>query len=362
MLPGGGSFQNLKTTRPLRFLGFFLVALVVLFVVVNSPFLFSVPSAFFSPPNKLRAEQVVEHRVFSSSIANLTALHGQKIVGRETSTVPSFTFFCVPPEEDTDTCKEVAQIGANERGIITLFRRFASDLCARNMRALDIGGNFGFHGVYLAVLGCKVTAFEPVPLFRAFYQANIDTNSHRMPGAVTVVPHVVARKAGTYTMRVPKKGQLLGAAGIGGLSIAVEASDELSVSAVTIDDGGFLDGQIAMMKIDVEGYELDAWASARRSLDKHKVWNVMMEFSPGMVDRRKDGTTRQDLLVMLRDMLSRGYKLFEVPWGPAKSPTWDASVASDFSSLPRVLLDDLDGFLSRAGFNTNVFATLRETS
>ena len=41
---------------------------------------------------------------------------------------------------------------------------------------LDVGGNFGWYSLYAASMGCRVIAWEPVPLFRDFFKYGVAIN------------------------------------------------------------------------------------------------------------------------------------------------------------------------------------------
>ena len=42
---------------------------------------------------------------------------------------------------------------------------------------LDVGANFGYYAIYAALLGCRVIAWEPVPLFRAYLAQAVALNN-----------------------------------------------------------------------------------------------------------------------------------------------------------------------------------------
>ena len=41
---------------------------------------------------------------------------------------------------------------------------------------LDVGGNFGWYSLYAASMGCRVIAWEPVPMFRDFFKYGVAIN------------------------------------------------------------------------------------------------------------------------------------------------------------------------------------------
>ena len=49
--------------------------------------------------------------------------------------------------------------------------------CAQGGLVIDVGANLGYYALYSARLGCKVTAWEPVPVFAAMVEASAALNN-----------------------------------------------------------------------------------------------------------------------------------------------------------------------------------------
>ena len=52
---------------------------------------------------------------------------------------------------------------------------------------LDVGGNFGWYSLYAAAMGCRVIAWEPVPIFRDFFKYGVAINGF---GHLIQVPRI----------------------------------------------------------------------------------------------------------------------------------------------------------------------------
>ena len=50
------------------------------------------------------------------------------------------------------------------------FQKLSQSCCARGGLMLDVGANFGYYSILAAKMGCRVVAWEPVPVFRAFVE------------------------------------------------------------------------------------------------------------------------------------------------------------------------------------------------
>jgi hypothetical protein len=73
--------------------------------------------------------------------------------------------------------------------------------------AVDVGGNFGWFSTLGASLGCRVTSFEPVPIFQAFFEYSACRNNLRH--LITLHPAVVSNDTSrNYTLTVPTEGQV----------------------------------------------------------------------------------------------------------------------------------------------------------
>lgn len=57
---------------------------------------------------------------------------------------------------------------------------------------MDVGGNFGWYSLYAAAMGCRVIAWEPVPLFRDFFKYGVAINGfgHLIQASAALAPAV----------------------------------------------------------------------------------------------------------------------------------------------------------------------------
>lgn len=116
---------------------------------------------------------------------------------------------------------------------------------------VDVGANIGAYAIRAAKQGMSVYAFEPSPANRAFLRRNFDLN----PGVernITVVEDALGDADATGTLSDD------------GLSSRLESADGYTVSIRTLDS--FKLPQIDLMKVDVEGYELNVLSGAKETL------------------------------------------------------------------------------------------------
>ena len=83
--------------------------------------------------------------------------------------------------------------------------RSAAQCCANGGLMLDVGANFGYYSFYAAKMGCRVVAWEPIPIFRAFVEAGLALNNltHRVHLRSNIVSDVGGR---SIQMTVPRRG------------------------------------------------------------------------------------------------------------------------------------------------------------
>jgi FkbM family methyltransferase len=161
--------------------------------------------------------------------------------------------------------------GKYERHTRTLFE----DAVKSGMRVLDLGAHIGYFTLLAArAVGStgRVYAFEPDPANYKFLCHNIALNG--MQDIVTTVPKAVADTSGTRPFFAhPKHSVMSSFWGEGGSDGAV------SVECTTVDD--FLDGcQIDVVKLDVEGAELDALRGMRGTLTNTSRLAIFVECNP----------------------------------------------------------------------------------
>ena len=149
--------------------------------------------------------------------------------------------------------------------------------------ALDVGANVGWHALLMARLvgpQGRVFAFEPSASTRARLQAAIDANHLTQ---ITADPRAVSDRVGTAEFRAPQAGEVWD--GTGSLT-ATSAAGSRSVECVTLDAFVAERGldRLALVKIDVEGWEQSVLRGARRTLETLAP-SVIFEYDPAYIAR-----------------------------------------------------------------------------
>ncbi len=133
--------------------------------------------------------------------------------------------------------------------------------------AADVGANIGYMTSILAARGAVVHAFEPCPSTLEELRQNVA----RWPGArVTVHPLALSDRAGRLHLVIPPpEAQNPGLAAIGTEGVEVEAS--------TLDR--VLEGvrQLDMLKLDVEGHELQVLRGSTALLAAGAIRHIVFE-------------------------------------------------------------------------------------
>lgn len=142
---------------------------------------------------------------------------------------------------------------------IDLLRR-AREFYLPNTIVVDVGANIGNHTLYFALaLDAEVYAFEPYKISFELLKQNIEIN-------------LLASKVHAYHQAVGKqksKAHVINPTlnNIGQAKIEISDSGEVSVCA--LDDFEF-DSAVGIIKIDVEGTEIDVIVGAKRTILKYK--------------------------------------------------------------------------------------------
>jgi len=144
---------------------------------------------------------------------------------------------------------------------------------------VDVGANFGwFTGLFSLLAGesGQVVAIEPEPQNFALLSENVRLNGLRNV-ALHAVP--VGEKPKAVAMRLASRGNP------GRHSIDDQvAADAGATQLVTLDDLlRASPGRIAMLKMDIEGYEIDALRGATETLARCD--RMLVEYSPALLKR-----------------------------------------------------------------------------
>ena len=131
---------------------------------------------------------------------------------------------------------------------------------------LDIGANIGYNSLMFSDYG-PVCAFEPI--FHKLVTLNVENNKLKHP--ITVVPNALSDKKETVDMYLPNMVEKTGLRNYGGTSMyKTSGSDEKTkteVECFKLDD--FYSGVPSIIKIDVEGHELQVLRGAESIIKKY---------------------------------------------------------------------------------------------
>jgi FkbM family methyltransferase len=157
----------------------------------------------------------------------------------------------------------------------------------------DVGANIGTITLPVAMTGVECLAFEPAPANAARLAENAGLN--RL-GNVTVIEAAMWSERGTVALRVD------GMEGAG-TSRVVEAGGDgtVEVPAATLDQ--FAGGGAAapdLLKIDVEGGELEALRGAEATLGAGRVREVFVETHPLALEER--GASEAEVAALLGEL------------------------------------------------------------
>ena len=183
--------------------------------------------------------------------------------------------------------------GVYELPTSELVWRLLKDLS--NVVFVDVGANVGYYSLLARKrlgVGSGVVSFEPMPdiydkLLLNLEGLNVDTYQC-----------AVSSSNGDATLSIPKGAESND--GISTLQACSEVIDSFTVQTISLDD--FLDKEIYILKIDVEGHEYSALSGAKILLSSGKVRNIIFE------EHDIDSSSVVALLTGF------GYKIFSIGW------------------------------------------------
>ena len=134
--------------------------------------------------------------------AALLASRSIEVRAAWTATQPSFIFPYTNPAEDFDVSRHMSGMRAVEPMYNLYWHRLSAECCARGGLMLDVGSNFGYYALLAAKMGCRVLAWEPVPVFRAFIElaAQLNNVSHLIHVRHAVVSDTAGKEVEIATL------------------------------------------------------------------------------------------------------------------------------------------------------------------
>ncbi|MFT5336097.1 MAG: FkbM family methyltransferase [Luteibaculaceae bacterium] len=178
---------------------------------------------------------------------------------------------------------------------------------------LDIGTNIGLYSVLLAKKVEHVYSFEPHPKVREKLAANLDLNNYTN---VTICPFGISNQKDVLTLISNRSYDAWSSfSAIENLEKVTEIdyTDEMKVDVIPLDkwvDDVFLDfSKVGLVKIDVEGWELNVLKGGARVFEKWKPL-LLVEFDEN--NTWSAGYTCSELYRFLVDL---GYLMCEIKEG-----------------------------------------------
>ena len=143
---------------------------------------------------------------------------------------------------------------------------------------VDVGAHYGYHVITAAQKAATVVAVEPNPRLHGLLEKSIRINGLR--SKVTLHRCAVSDQEGEARFVCPQDDPALGH-----LAAPDEAPDATLVRIRPLD-AILLDlPRIDLLKIDVEGHELEALRGAEKTLAKHPDLKIAIEYAPGHIER-----------------------------------------------------------------------------
>lgn len=173
--------------------------------------------------------------------------------------------------------------------------RLVRHLCHKDKASIDVGANTGQYTQLMRKYSRRVISYEPIPELARLLRYKFNIVS---PSRVTVRNCAVGNSAGHATLTVPRNAAWLATIDPGNSSklAELEGSTAIDVEVVTLAE--ISDLKIGMIKIDVEGYEVEVLEGSLSLLERDHP-NLLIESE----ERHRPGS-----LICIRTILEpRGY-------------------------------------------------------
>jgi len=158
---------------------------------------------------------------------------------------------------------------------------------------LDIGANIGCYTINLADHFQEVWSFEPAPIASAILYANIESNKL---GNCKIINKGVGNKTGTETLNIIPSNS-----GMSSIINKHSESVDVEIDIIMLDEFIPATIKIELVKIDIEGFELEALLGAKEML---KMNSAVVQLE---LDTTSDMEKSKEIITLLRDL---GYKNF----------------------------------------------------
>lgn len=172
----------------------------------------------------------------------------------------------------------------------------------------DVGANYGTHSALFRSAGVPVVAFEPNPSCFAFCKSVCQLNRFSLPQWEQVA---IGDRLGNVNLTYPERETWLGSVSPGVVQTISERREVVSktVPIRPLDDYfSQVAGKRLLIKIDVEGFELEVLRGASR---------ILADVRPDIIFESNDPSFRSQLFELLA---SRNYGIHALPKGGEPQP------------------------------------------
>lgn len=217
---------------------------------------------------------------------------------------------------------------------------------------VDVGAHFGYYSLMSAAMGCRVIAYEPVPVFNAFLKYSLIRNKlvHRVDVRETVVGE---NQGEVFTLVIPPQGLWS--------SNTVSEKGHRSRGSTNENDDGLLHYEkisrtierldsvlteahdsYLLLKVDAEGFEPSVMRSAQRLFQNqnNSIENILLNYSPVVAERKMDWGWYGNFPLMLKNLLQQhGYAAAHAERLHRHDVDFDFSVLPEFKRISSRVLD-----------------------
>jgi FkbM family methyltransferase len=178
---------------------------------------------------------------------------------------------------------------------------------------VDVGANVGSYAIQLAELGAEVIAIEPAEDTFALLKENIALNGY----SIETIRAAAGSSSGTARFSHGKD-----------CGNCLDPDGAAEIVMLTIDSV-IREREVAGMKVDVEGFEIEVLRGCERALSEHRLKLIQLEWNE--TSTRAVGTDRRPVA----DLLAKhGYRLYRAGDDGVLSPLTDLGFGADVFARP----------------------------
>ncbi|XP_064643054.1 uncharacterized protein LOC135497200 [Lineus longissimus] len=227
----------------------------------------------------------------------------------KSGTVPSFPICVYNPVEDKFISAALLSNGIWEpymtRGLQAVLRKYPQ------ATLIDIGANIGYFSFLAAKMGHDVVAIEPYNRSVLHFHRGAEVGG--LTDRLTLVYNAISDKHTSVTLKDNNDNK-------GGISVRIpdSPSNKNRISTITLDDLlQVVDNHVAVIKLDIEGYECRGMGRAKKFLAKIHVPYVLMEWQKMFSQKYKLYTacTTKAMKELTNFMVDLGYSPYEIRTG-----------------------------------------------